>query len=120
MTSDLGSFTDLRFAGGRVAVPASGENRAPPPARLRKPNNKCQIKFKLLHRRYCYLALLSKTASLYASANFWPRKIFWGNALPASRRRAEFFDGFFCGRNLSGGAAGPLLLDAVTCQPSSA
>ena len=78
MTSDLGSFTDLRFAGGRVAVPASGENRAPPPARLRKPNNKCQIKFKLLHRRYCYLALLSKTASLYASANFWRRNFFGG------------------------------------------
>ena len=33
-------------AGGRGAVPARGENRAPPPAPTS--NNDCQIKFKLL------------------------------------------------------------------------
>ena len=33
---------------GGVAVPARGENRAPPPALTSKTNNDCQIKFKLL------------------------------------------------------------------------
>ena len=33
---------------GRVAVPASGEHRAPPPGSVSETNNKCQIKFKLL------------------------------------------------------------------------
>src|SRR5215813_14229631 len=37
-------------AGGRVAVPAWGENRAPPPGtHFRKPTNDCQVKFKLIH-----------------------------------------------------------------------
>ena len=36
---------------GGVAVPARGENRAPPPAPTSKTNNDCQIKFKLLHLR---------------------------------------------------------------------
>ena len=35
-------------AGGRVAVPARGENRAPPPRTHFVTNNDCQIKCKLL------------------------------------------------------------------------
>src|SRR5215469_10666691 len=35
-------------AGGRVAVPARGENRAPPPGTHFETNNDCQIKYKLL------------------------------------------------------------------------
>src|SRR5215469_14491756 len=36
-------------AGGRGAVPARGENRAPPPGTHFETNNDCQIKYKLLH-----------------------------------------------------------------------
>src|SRR5215831_8472432 len=36
-------------AGGRGAVPARGENRAPPPGTHFETNNDCQIKCKLLH-----------------------------------------------------------------------
>ena len=34
---------------GRVAVPARGENRAPPSGSVSETNNECQIKFELLH-----------------------------------------------------------------------
>src|SRR5215831_11663087 len=45
----LGHSRDLRPAAGRRAVPASGENRAPPSGSVfGKTNNECQIKFKLL------------------------------------------------------------------------
>ena len=33
----------------RVAVPARGENRAPPSGSVSETNNECQIKFELLH-----------------------------------------------------------------------
>jgi len=36
-------------AEGRVAVPARGENRAPPSGSASETNNVCQIKSKLLH-----------------------------------------------------------------------
>ena len=36
-------------AKGRVAVPAQGDNRAPPPAPFSETNNECQIKFELIH-----------------------------------------------------------------------
>jgi hypothetical protein len=39
---------DLRPAGGRVAAPAPGENRAPPSGSASETNNECQIKFELL------------------------------------------------------------------------
>src|SRR5215467_14335684 len=45
----LASYRDLRPAGGRTAVPAPDENRAPPPASVSKTNNDCQVKFKLIH-----------------------------------------------------------------------
>jgi hypothetical protein len=35
--------------GGRVAVPTSGENRAPPPGFASETNNDCQVKFELIH-----------------------------------------------------------------------
>ena len=39
----------LRPAGGRVAVPARGENRAPPPGSASETNTDCQVKFELPH-----------------------------------------------------------------------
>src|SRR4029079_9933193 len=38
----------LRPAGGRVAVPARGENRAPPSGSVSETNNDCQVKCKLI------------------------------------------------------------------------
>jgi len=42
---------DLRSPEGRVAVPARGENRAPPSGSASETNSVCQIKSKLLHLR---------------------------------------------------------------------
>jgi len=42
------SCRDLRPAGGRAAVPARDENRAPPPGSVSETNNGCQIKFELI------------------------------------------------------------------------
>ena len=46
----------------RVAVPASGENRAPPSGSVSETNNACQIKFKLIQINGCSLPSQSSAA----------------------------------------------------------
>ena len=50
----LGHILCLRPAGGRVAVPARGENRAPPPGSASETNNDRQVKFELIQLKLLY------------------------------------------------------------------
>src|SRR5215469_17922883 len=62
-------------AGGRGAVPARGENRAPPPGTHFETNNDCQIKCKLLHVMDSLSTLTRRASSTSAHRDHRTRDI---------------------------------------------
>src|SRR5262249_47724354 len=91
----------LRFlgAGGRVAVPARGENRARPPASTAKTNNVCQIKFELLQIIRCWFPKRSRGQGAVLTLS-WDRARPSAGRRKACKRRGDSGDSFYRFREL--------------------